>query len=64
MIDPGAMGSLIIGLDDVRRREASTAHRTARPARRTRRLAEARRTFAAVLRRTATWIEPAPSPAA
>jgi hypothetical protein len=57
MIDPGALGTLLIGLDDVRRDNASTDRPT--PTVRPHRDRSLTRSVAASLRRLADAIEPA-----
>ena len=63
MFDPAAIGTLIIGLDAIRRDEQEDARGVARQARRRQRRRPFRHGIAAFLRRTAEVFEPSPVPA-
>jgi hypothetical protein len=63
MFDPGAMGTLVIGLDNIRSQEAADARGLVRVPRPSRRRRPIRLVIAAILRRGADLFEPVRAPA-
>jgi hypothetical protein len=64
MFDPGAMGTLIIGLESIRRQDAADARGVLPISRLSRRSRPVRHGIATILRRAASLVDPVPVPAA